>query len=435
MQLFQIQAYIASLTPDQIKLKQQQVLKHVQQEAIKQGLNSAQADALLAETLQFNGLPQINSNPLGGLGDLIGQSINKIGLPAAAASSSAAISSSSSSSSDQNLIPGLPVPGTMEHTVTLALFNAQQYINNLFRSKPSQPAIDNKIGVAAGATQAAETGILGAVSSLPQSVTSAAVQVLKFVNPTSATGEAGDTGSQSYSEVVTGVDPSIAALGVLTTGALASVAYSYVASDNDIASSATNLALGAVDAISRNDIMEDIAKNDIVQKITNNDIVQKATTAIKGSKFLQKASSALEIIKRKIKGEEKPPNFEDASFDVQKYYNIDYSYDGDSSPYNTEYTDVYSDVFSNTWDEFQTNFDYQQEVDYSDRYPYQESSNVDRSRENPPVSSDDIEWYEPSSSTIVPEQVPYIPYSDDSNPWHLMSTGQSTEHLYRAFKQ
>ena len=73
------------------------------------------------------------------------------------------------------------MPGTMEHTVTLALFNAQQYINNLFRSKPSQPAIDNKIGVAAGATQATETGILGAVSSLPQSVTSAAVQVLKFV--------------------------------------------------------------------------------------------------------------------------------------------------------------------------------------------------------------------------------------------------------------
>ena len=60
---------------------------------------------------------------------------------------------------------------------------------------------------------------------------------------------------------------------------------------------------------------------------------------------------------------------------------------------------------------------------------------MDRSRENPPISSDDIEWYEPSSSTIVPEQVPYIPYSDDSNPWHLMSTGQSTEHLYRAFKQ
>merc|ERR1712079_995012 len=136
-------------------------------------------------------------------------------------------------------------------------------------SKPSQPAIDNKIGVAAGATQAAETGILGAVSSLPQSVTSAAVQVLKFGNPTSATGEAGDTGSQSYSEVVTGVDPSIAALGVLTTGALASVAYSYVASDSDIASSASDLALGAVDAIARNDIVQQIANNDLIKKASN----------------------------------------------------------------------------------------------------------------------------------------------------------------------
>ena len=145
----QVQAYVASLTPDQIKLKQHQVIKHVEQEAENQGLSPAQAEALLAETLAFNGLPQINSSPLGGIGDLfkIGQqSINKIGLPAPASSPS--FSSSSSSSGD--LVPGLPVPGTLEHTVTLALFNAQQYLNQMFRDKPSQPAIDNKIGVAAG---------------------------------------------------------------------------------------------------------------------------------------------------------------------------------------------------------------------------------------------------------------------------------------------
>ena len=156
----QILAYVAKLTPEQIKLKQQQILNHVKQEAAHQNLSPSQADALLSETLSYNGLPQVNTNPLGGITSLIGQGINKIGLPASA-------SSSSSSSLDTSHTPGLPVPGTWEHTVTLALFNAQQYLNTLFKSKPSQPAIDNKIGVAAGASETADSGIIGAVSSLP----------------------------------------------------------------------------------------------------------------------------------------------------------------------------------------------------------------------------------------------------------------------------
>ena len=84
----QVLAYVAKLTPDQIKLKQQQILNHVKQEVASQNLSPAQADALLSETLAFNGLPQINTNPLGGLTSLIGQGINKIGLPAASAVSS-----------------------------------------------------------------------------------------------------------------------------------------------------------------------------------------------------------------------------------------------------------------------------------------------------------------------------------------------------------
>ena len=50
-------------------------------------------------------------------------------------------------------------------------------------------------------------------------------------------------------------DPTYAALGLLTTGALGTVLYSYVAADSDLASSATALAKGAVDAIRRNDIV------------------------------------------------------------------------------------------------------------------------------------------------------------------------------------
>ena len=45
------------------------------------------------------------------------------------------------------------------------------------------------------------------------------------------------------------MDPAYAALGVLTTGALASVAYSLASTEE--ASGVSSLALGAVDAISR----------------------------------------------------------------------------------------------------------------------------------------------------------------------------------------
>ena len=434
----QILAYVAKLTPDQIKLKQQQILNHVKQEAANQNLSPAQANELLAETLSFNGLPQINTSPLGGLTSLIGQGINKIGLPAAS-------SSASSSGPDTSHTPGLPVPGTWEHTVTLALFNAQQYLNTMLKSKPSQPAIDNKIGVAAGASETAEAGgIIGAVSALPQSVTNAAVEVLKFVNPSAASAGASG-GTQSYSEVVTGVDPTYAALGVLTTGALASVAYSYVASDQDIASSATSLAMGAVDAIARNDLVENIKNNDIVEKISNNDIVQKisnseivqkisnsdivqrAKHAMQNSKFIQKASSAIEKIKRKIKGDQGPSEYEYNN--SQDYYNIDYTYaDPQSYP---DAPGSYPDGFSPSWDEFQTNFDYLQEVDYSDRYPYQETQQVIQEAPQE-VEEGRIEFYDPPPSPPS-EKVSFITYTEDHNPWHLMTSGQSTDHLYRAF--
>ena len=295
----------------------------------------------------------------------------------------------------------------------------------MFKSKPSQPSIDNKIGLAADATP--DPGIIGAVSTLPQSVTNAAVQVLKFVNPTQPVSSSGDsTGSQTYSEVVTGVDPTYAALGVLTTGALASVAYSYVASDSDIATSATNLALGAVDAIARNDVVQNIANNDIVTKLSNNEMVQKAKHALSQSKFIQKATSALESITSKIRGE-KPTNH----VEEENYYNLDQDYINQNSADNQNINlDYYTDGFPATWNDFQTNFEYYQEVDYSDRYPYQESQTVDRFAANAKEAAD-IEFYEPTPT--IPEKVPYVQYTEDHNPWLLLNTGQSTEHLYRGF--
>ena len=409
---FQVAAFVSQLTPEQLRLKQQLVIDHVKQEAVKQGLSAVEAEAMLAQTLEYNGLPQVSSNPITGALDNLfkigSNTVNKIGLPAP--------TQTASQSASQDLIPGLPVPGTLEHSVTLALFNAQQFINQAL-SGSSQPAIDNKLGVAAGATEP-DGSLASAVSSLPASLSNAAVQVLKFVGqpPPSSTGGTGGTGGQSYSEVVTGVDPSYAALGVLTTGALASVAFSYVASDSDIASSATDLALGAVDALARNDIVQNIANNDLVERITNNDIVRKAQDAISNNKLLRKATSAIASIKNKLSGNR------DGNYDPTKFYNID----------NADYGDYGAGLY-------QTNFDYYQELAYSDRYPYQESRVSDQSE----YSDDDgwhleepwddtIEWFEPEKSA-VPETVPHVPYSEDHNPWHLMNTGQSTDHLYRGF--
>ena len=416
---FQVAAFVSQLSPEQIRLKQQLVIDHVKQEAVKQGLSPGEAEAMLAQTLEYNGLPGVSSNPLTGALDSlfkIGSStVNKIGLPAP--------TQPVSSQAGQDLVPGLPVPGTLEHTVALALFNAQQYINQAL-SGPSQPAIDNKLGVAAGSSET-EGSVLSAVSSLPASLSKAAVQVLQFVSP------AGPEKTepvltelrpgQSYSEVVTGVDPTYTALGVLTTGALASVAFSYVASDSDIASSATDLALGAVDAIARNDLVQNIANNDIVERITNNEIVRKATDAISNNKLLRKATSAIASLKNKLSGNS------DGNFDPTKFYNIDNNYE------DADYGDYGAGLY-------QTNFDYYQEVAYTDRYPYQESRVSDPAQYSDEDGwhleepwDDTIEWFEPEKSPAVPETVPHIPYSEDHNPWHLMNTGQSTDHLYRGF--
>ena len=379
---------MSSLSPAQLEAKREEVAQHVALEASQQGLSDLEATQLLQETLMYNGLAQADPAP---------SSPSSVGEP----------------------VPGLPVPGTLEHTVTLALFNAQQYIKQVL-SPPSQPPIENKLGVAA--SENGEAGIVSSVSSLPSSLTSAAVQVLKFVSPDSEEKTESDMGTvrpgQSYSEVVTGVDPTYAALGVLTTGALASVAYSYVASDPDIASSATDLALGAVDAIARNDIVQNIANNDIVEKIKNNDIVRKATDAISNNKLIRKASSAIASIKKKITGDG------NGDFDPQQYYSLD-----------NNYGDYGAGLY-------QTDFDYYQELAYTDRYPYQEAANREAEDQSEADgwymdmengwSDDSIEWFDPESST-VPETVPFVPYSDDTNPWRLMNSGQSTDHLYRPF--
>merc|ERR1711879_648782 len=163
-----------------------------------------------------------------------------------------------------------------------------------------------------------------------------------------------------------------------------------------------------------------------VQKISNSDIVQRANHAIQNSKFIKKASTAIESIKRKIKGVQRPTGYEYTN--PQEFFSIDYTYP-DTQPYpNT--AGSYPDGFSTTWDEFQTNFDYYQEVDYSDRYPYQETEVIQEAPQE--LQEARIEFYELPPSPL-PDEVSFITYTEDHNPWHLMTSGLSTDHLYRGF--
>ena len=361
----QVTAYIASLTPDQVKEKQEAVVKAVAQQATEQGLASDEATQLLHQTLEYNGLPQVGlQNP----------------------------PSSSSSAEVHQAVPGLPVPGTLEHTVALGLFNAQQYINGMLSGSSSGNAADTKIGGGEGAS-GGSGGLLDTVAALPQSVSSAAVEVLKFVTP-GATGAVQTPSSssvlpgQSYSEVVTGVDPTYAALGVLTTGALASVAYSYVASDKDIASSATSLALGAVDAIARNDLVENIASSKLVQT---------ASQALGG------LSGAAPLTDREYEA------------DYRDYYNYNMNYD------NIGYSDY--------------DYDYEANDRFSHRDPlYEQTLPEDIKMDKSSKVTEEIEWYEPGTGLGKDQDnIPYVTYTEQHNPWSLMNKKKDTAHLYRSF--
>ena len=87
-------------------------------QATEQGLDSAAATQLLVETLQYNGLPLVGGAATGdttaGAGAVAG---------AGAGAGAAAVS-------------GLPVPGTLEHSVALAMFGAQQYLASVLAPGP-----------------------------------------------------------------------------------------------------------------------------------------------------------------------------------------------------------------------------------------------------------------------------------------------------------
>ena len=115
-----------------------------------------------------------------------------------------------------------------------ALTNIREVATNYITG---QPAAEDKIGEAAVET---ETNY-GVLDSIPE-------MIGNILGGPTADIETADLPTHvTYSEVKTGIDPTYAALGVLTTGALLYT--------SGIASSATALARGAVDAVKKNNFV------------------------------------------------------------------------------------------------------------------------------------------------------------------------------------
>ena len=200
---------------------------HVEEQVKKENLNDAEAALLLAQTLEFNGLPLLQSPSKIGLPsqeedsflpplpnfleDILSpvsdfQTVNRLGEAAV-------------TTEEDN---GLPKPGTLEHTVTLGLFKIQQGLNRFARNPQSLLT---------------EVGQLGYSLISGQPV---------------ADQKIGELPSTSLSSL--DVNPTNVALGVLATGAIGTVMYSYL----------TNSALPSnlATAIRRNDLV--VAASDIL---------------------------------------------------------------------------------------------------------------------------------------------------------------------------
>ena len=215
----------------------------------------------------------------------------------------------------------------------------------------------------------------------------------------------------TYSEVNTGIDPSYAALGVLTTGSLL---YS-----SGIASSATALAKGAVDAVKRKDF------------------VSAATNAF------------IDDFAEKIEHDYTGYDYHEDSYN--SYYRPTGSYYDAAHPYYQEmdfrhlpfHQEMYQTKFIinekniipiSEQDSVSPDVDYvKTEHVLKNIKPvyipevYSEASEEDINTSESVSEPIKVNFFEPDAK--VPS-VPFITYSDQHNPWNIMHTGQTTDHLY-----
>ena len=239
----QVAKIVAQLTPEQIAAQQVVVEKHVKGQAETEGLSELERIQLQVDTLQHNGLPipddmmdKIKSATSTSLSSISSDdtSVNMLGNLLGSATG---LVSSIFSEKDENSEEAptshtdLPEQGTLEHTIMLNLFNAQQsvnmFLNSIFGEETDpnhigggQFVANDKIGEALDENETDGNSILSMPSKLLRSLP---------------------------------VSPGTAALGLLTTGAVGSVIYSYAVNSppGSLATSATSLAKGAVEEVQR----------------------------------------------------------------------------------------------------------------------------------------------------------------------------------------
>ena len=404
MYYFQMLDYVSKLTPAQIKLQQSIVEEHVQKEAAEKNLNEAQTALLLAQTLEHNGLPQINAAPskigfVNSVEDTNSAGENN-GIFANIASGISGIYNSftgngkEESESEENNSSGLPTPGTLTHTVTLGLFKMQQAINQ---------AVNGDGNILTNFGEVASNLITGQPSAQDK------------------IGEAAVASHQTFSQVPTGIDPKLAALGLLTTGALGSVLYSSVANAN-VATSATRLAKDAFDTVSRNRIVS--SANSVISYIIGEDSKKRIDNDYNtnyghfdydtgfnyydyGNPYYQ------EIDYRHLPYEEE---FYQTNFAWSKPKIIPVNeLDPDSKDYeNAEYVKT-EQILKNI------------KPVYVAESITEEDSEHDLNMLHSDPQPVAVKFFSPVKN---PPETPFISYTDDHNPWSILESGLSTEHLY-----
>ena len=398
-------------------LEQQQVVfRHVEEQQVADNLTDQEATKLLIETLEHNGLPvpaslldtphtentNLGSNQL----DSIDSNLVNSNLLTKATEIVTSLISPSSDAPSQEAT--LPEAGTWQHTLMLNLFNAQQSVNMFLMDMFGNNIVDtnniggqfiksDKVGQAAfipngdAASDVDENDdIVTSIAAIPESVSNAAYQLVKFVLPPS---EASDTDSETYSEVSTGINPAHAAIGVLATGALGSVIYSYVATNPDIATSATNLAMGAIEGVKRRGIVSAAADTFAAMSVGSDYNVKNNNIGTKNYYY------------------------DDLIYADTGYNDYGYgypSYDNDDTYYQTrdesEITDTISQQIADTIShKIPDIISHQIPDSISPQIPDTISHKI------PDTVSHSVEFYEP-----------------EHNPWLLLGSGQTTDHLYRA---
>jgi len=407
----QVAKIVAQLTPEQIAAQQVVVEKHVNGQAESEGLSEVEKIQLQVDTLQHNGLPipddllaKIKSST-SLLSSLSSEDISTNMLGNLIGSAQGLVSSifsetengEDTSSSSPTTHTNLPEQGTLEHTIMLNLFNAQQSVNMFLNSifgddTPSDPnhigggqfVANDKIGEALGDSETGTGG--GGLLSMPS-------KLLRSLP----------------------VSPGTAAIGLLTTGAVGSVIYSYAvnAPPGSLATSATSLAKGAVEGLQRRKDEMVAAASSAFARVAGADGEPQSDNELEdeGNYIYYYDDDDSVVYGQYGEGVIGAGRYEG------KFSDYGYTFSGakkDDSFANTK-KDTFTDIYSTGAGQSPS------VVVYPD-YDYQDSIPV----RNQPSTPKEIQFYEPTPSVSLTEERP-----KEYAQWSNGAWAGNTDHLYR----